>query len=66
MISTAVKEGPSEELVRADSFLLHVPFTEEKVSYLAASDYNSDEGRIICASSFHRIIKSFCKKGWAI
>lgn len=40
--------------------------TEEEVSYLAASDYNPDESGIIRASSFHRIIKSFCKKGWAI
>ena len=66
MISAAIEEGLSEKLVRVGSFPLHVTFTEEKVSYLTASDYNSDEGRIIRASSFHRIIKSFCKKGWAI
>lgn len=66
VISTAVKEGLHRRLVRVDSFSLHVRSTEETVSYLAASDYNPDESRIIRASSFHRIIKSFCKKGWAI
>jgi len=62
MTSTAVEAGRSEKLGRADRWAS----TEEKVPYLAASDYNSDEGGIICASSLHGIIKSFCKKGWAI
>lgn len=66
MIATAVKEGLHKKVVREDRPHKEWKATEEKVSYLTASDYNSDEGRIICASSFHRMIKPFCKKGWAI